>query len=310
MAQTRTALGTNSAKAAGTSLSINNVTVPAGRTLVVGIAYDNTNGVPTSVKLGNKDLGERIKQQNLGTGFTVAIWTRRYLRKEKQRDIVATWSANIGARAMFASYINEAGIQDVKQSNQQDAVTAPATGTAVTTTVANTIHIAAFMSVGPNTDTVGTPGVGHTLGQTIGTAGAPPVSNVFLRETYEILTATGNCRATITGATSRDWAAAIVAFKARQTFTIKEVVQHHRNMNWEADWVRVRVADEAGDEFWIEHEFEPEDFDDWTDDEFYDQVKQACARYARRNLDDDTNVDEDSTRDTRMAGFANDTVIL
>lgn len=309
MAQTRTALGTNSAKSSGTTLSINNVTIPAGRTLVVGIAYDNSQGPPTSIMLGNKPLEERIKQQNLGTSKTVAIWTRRYLRKEKTRDIVATWSSAIATRSMFALYINEAGIQDVKQSNQVDATTSPATGTAVTTTASNTIHIAAFMSAGPNSDTVGTPGVGHTLGQTIGTAGLPPASNTFLRETFETLTATGNCRATITGATSRDWAAVIVAFKSRQTFTIKEIRQNHRDKDEEADWVRVRLEDEQGTGFWAPN-IEPEDFDDMTDTEFYDRVRQACSRWARRRLDDGSNVDEDSARDTRMAGYVNDEVTI
>ena len=311
MAQTRTAVGTpNSTKASGTSLSINNVTVPEGRSLIVGLCYDNSAGAPTSIKYGKRDLVELKRRANAGTGFTVALWRAAYLRHGTERNIVATWSSAILARAMFALYLDEAGLTDVDQSAEQDATTSPATGTAVTTTEANTIHIAAFMANGPDNDTAATANLGHTIGQRIGTAGVPPVSNITLQETYETLTATGDCRATLTLTTARDCAAVIVAFKARQQFTIEEVVQHHRDQNQRVDAVLTRCSDEAGTDFWLDPPLDPVVFDAMTDTEYKDYVKAACARYAHRNLDDGTNVDEDTARNTRMAGFVNDTVTL
>ncbi len=107
MAQTRTAKGINSDKASGSSLSINDISITEGGTLVVGIAYDNSQGAPTSVKFGNRGLNERRKKTNAGSGFTVAIWTAPYIRHPNIRDLVATWASDIGARAMFATQITE-----------------------------------------------------------------------------------------------------------------------------------------------------------------------------------------------------------
>ena len=102
----------------------------------------------------------------------------------------------------------------VTTCNTQDAATDPATGSAVTTTAADTIHIAAFGSRGPSSDTVGSVDVGHTSGQRVGTTGTPPVSNVTIHETWELLTSTGNCRSHKTGATSRDWSNIIMALRS------------------------------------------------------------------------------------------------
>lgn len=310
MAQTRTALGTNSAKTSGTSLTITGVTVPLGRTLIVGIAYDNSQGVPTSVKYGKRELTELKKRANAGTGMTVALWRAAYLKHETSRDIVATWSAAIGARAMFATYITEAGRTDVDNSGEQDATTTPATGAIVTTTVASTIHIAAFMANGPNSDAAATANLGHTIGQRIGTIGAPPVSNVTLQETYEILTATGDCRATLSLTTARNCAGVICAFKSRQQYTIVDVYQNHRDMNERRDMVETLCEDEAGYQFILDPPLDPVTFDAMTDTEYYDYVRSCVSAHAIRFLDDGSNVDEDTTRDTRMAGFATDTVTI
>lgn len=310
MAQSRTALGTNATKASGTSLTITNITVPQGRTLIVGIAYDNVAGAPTTVKYGKRELKELKKKANAGSGITVALWRAAYLRHGTERDIVATWSSAITERAMFATQIDEAGRTDVDNSAEQDATTTPATGAIVTTTEANTIHIAAFAANGPDNDTAATANLGHTIGQRIGMSGIPQTSNVTLQETYEILTATGDCRATLTLTTARDCCAVICAFKARQEYTLKEITQHHRDMNQRVDAVMTHCEDESGSGFWCDPYLDPVLFDAMTDTEYKDYVKACCSRQAHRNLDDDSNVDEDTTRDTRMAGFVNDTVII
>jgi hypothetical protein len=106
-----------------------------------------------------------------------------------------------------------ANIRDVSAKQGQAASDAPDT-TSDTSTIADTISIAAFCSKGPEADDAGTAGSGHTGGQRVGTSGAPPTSNITLHETFEILSSTGTIQATKTGATSRDWASVITAFHA------------------------------------------------------------------------------------------------
>lgn len=308
MAQTRTALGTNSSKASGTSLSINDVTVPVGASLVVGIAYEDSQGQPSTIKYGEKVLSRAVKQIHSTAGFEVGLWFARNIRKETSRDIVATWGAAIEARAMFASYLTEAGAEDVQSKDENFAATTITTGANEATTAANTFHIAALASKGPNTDTVGSAISGDTLGQTIGTSGGVDTTNVFLRETYEVLTILGNLRGRVENATSRDNAGAGVAFKAYQTFTIDFCDQHHRDMNEQPDWVVLRVSDEGTGAF--EMHIDPVDFDAMSDAEVETRVKEWCAAYAERSIDDASNVDEDSARSTRMATFVNDEIVL
>lgn len=306
MAQTRTALGTNSTKVSGTSLSINDKTVPVGASIVVGIAYDGGQGEPV-IKYGKKTLTRAVKQIHTTADFEVGLWFARNIRKETSRDIVATWAGAIEARAMFASYLTEAGAEDVQSKNEQNS-TIITTGANEPTLTANTLHIAALASKGPNTDAVGTASSGDTLGQTIGTSGGTDTTNVFLRETYEALTIIGDLRGRVIDATLRDNAGAGVAFKAYQTFTIEEVVQWHRDMNDTPDYVRVRIEDESNRGFW--DVMLPEEFDAMSDAEVTEWASRACSRWAERYLDSGSNVDEDSARDTRMATFVNDTVVL
>lgn len=308
MAQTRTALGTNSAKASGTSLSINNVTVPAGASLVVGLAYEDSQGQPDTVKYGKKILTRAVKQIHSTAGLEVGLWFARNIKKGTERDIVATWASAIEARAMFASYLTEAGAEDVQSKDENFNNTTITTGAAVLTTAAKTFHIAALASKGPNTDTVGTAASGDTLGQTVGTSGGVDTTNIFLRETYENFAIIGDLRGRILNATARDNAGAGVAFKAWQTFTIEEVIQWHRDMNDTPDYVRVRIEDESNRGFW--DVLLPEEFDAMTDADFTEWVTRACARWSERILDSGSNVDDDSVRDTRMATFVNDEIIL
>lgn len=208
----RTELGKWSGKASSTSIASSSaVTVNAGSMLSVGTLA--VAGVaPTSVTWGNRELSRLIGRTQ--SGMTVDAWILRHINNTATRTITATWAAANPGKVMIATALDGVNVLDVSQGNTQTATTDPATGTAVTTTVAATFHLAYFASRGPETDTVGTVGVGHTSGQREGTTGAPPVSNVTLHETWEELTATGNTRSAKTGATARDWANVIVALKA------------------------------------------------------------------------------------------------
>lgn len=211
MAIVRTAKGTVSNKSPASTLTLSSVSINAGATIIVGLSFVSTLGDPDTVKWGFRELKKVISRSQ--SGMTTALYILRYINNNATRDIVATWSGSIAAKAMFVTMIEGAQVEDETQGNTNTATANPGTGTAVTTNVADTMHIAAFGSRGPDSDTVGTVGVGHTSGQRIGTTGAPPASNVTIHETYELLTATGNVRSAKTGATSRDWANVIVALK-------------------------------------------------------------------------------------------------
>lgn len=212
---TRRALGTNTSKVSGTTLALASILVNDGEALVVGVGYDTGQGAPV-VTWGNRELSQ-IKLQSQ-SGAAVALYLLRHINNTNTRTITCTWSGAIVAKALFATAVGGVKIQDVSQSAGQVADADPATGAAVQSTQPDTIQIAAFVSQGPPADTVGTVNLGHTSGQRAGTAGAPPASNITIHETFEILTATGDVRATKTGATARNWANAILAIKQSLRF--------------------------------------------------------------------------------------------
>jgi len=303
VAITRTALGTASSKAATTSLTLTNVTLDEGDFLVVGVAYE-TDAAIDSVKWGGKEL--RLSKGQTQGDTRVRLYQKR-IRKSATKDITITWAANMSARAMFAVKLTEVGRKDVEQGNSQTATTSPATGSAVTSTVADTISIAAFASLGPSGDTPGTAGAGHTLGQRDGTTGAPPASNVTIQETYEILSATGNVRATMTGATSRDWANVIVAYRASQTFTVDRALYVSHDAYPHAESVHLVIHDESGTGFTIV--IPREDFENLTDAEVEDWIKRECVWWADKQIDQEVSPDftPDATFNTRVASFVDDT---
>ncbi len=307
---TPVAKGSASDKASGPTLTISSQSIALGRSLGVYIGYDNAQGAPTSVKFGKRDLVERKKKANGGTSRTLALWTAPHIKHANTRDIVATWSSAIGVRVMAAFEFAEAGAIDVDNSAEQDASTTPGTGGAVTTTEDDTLHVAGFLAVGPTTDEAAEANLGHTLLTRVGTAGAPAISNLTLQLTHEILAAAGDCRATLTATTERDWANIIAAFVERQRFTIKSVAQPHSDINQRLDHVLTICTDESGKQFLLDPYLDPVTFDAMSDSEYKDYVRAGCARYVQRSLDDGSNVDEDSARDTRMAGFVDDTVKL
>ena len=183
-------LGTPPAlKTSGTTLTQNSVTLGEGDTLIVAIAYDNAQGAPTSVKWGNRNLEEYqgIRQANIGTGMTIGMWRLKHVFYPGTRDVVATWSSAILERTFQCIKVTGASALEASTSSQSDADTTPATGVAQDLTVNETLHIAAFAAQGPTNDTAATARLGHTLLGRSGTSGAPPVSNVTLQTSYEVV---------------------------------------------------------------------------------------------------------------------------
>jgi len=215
MSIVRTAKGTAILKTSGTTLTLESVEILSGRSLVVGVAFDAGEGPPT-VKWGNRDLS-RIELQSQ-SGASTALFLLRHIRNTNTRTITCTWTGAIIAKAMFATMIGGVETQDVSQSTGQASTTNPATGPTVVSTRPETISIAAMGSQGPESDDPGTVGSGHTSGQRVGTSGGADDTNVTIHETFEILTQTGNVRATKTGATSRSWSNVILAVKKSLRF--------------------------------------------------------------------------------------------
>lgn len=310
MAQTRTAKGTNSSKASGSSLSVNNVEIQGGSTIVVGIAFDNSQGNP-EIKWGNKKLKRDITIENSNDiGFRAQIY-RGYVRTTRTRDLVATWGAAILARSMFVTEITEASFVDVFKDKAENATTDPDTGVAPTSTDPNTLSIAAFGSNGPVEDSAGTVGSGHTVGQRDGTTGGAANTNITIQETYEFLTTATTIKSQFTGATSSDWASCIIAYKATQTFTVSRAEYQPFDGHPTMESVVFTLKDESGvDKF--QSVISREEFENLTDSEVSERLKNDSVWWAAKEFDEAPSPDftADSTFNTRVSSFVNDDIIV
>lgn len=308
MAITRTAKGTAQSKAANTTLTISNVSLTAGQLLLVGIAYE-TDAALNSVQWGSRNM-KLVADSAATQGDTRVRLYRARVRDTATRDVVATWAANMSARAMFATAIDEASIKDVGSTAVFAAgTTAPNTGTAVTTTAADTIAIAAFASGGPSGDTAGTAAEGHTLGQRVGTTGGGAATNVTIQETFEILSATGDCRASMTGATGRIWACSIVALSAVDTYTITGSYHRPWQVYSDSDKVVFQVEDGATDRV-FDVPIPTRLFEIMTNAEVTDFVAAAASWHADVVQSENDLESPDTTIETRAATFELDTFTI
>lgn len=306
MAIVRTAKGANASKASGTSLSVNNVQCDAGTTIVVGIAFDPAQGNP-EIKWGKKSLSRDITIENAGADLRCQIYSAK-VRRDRTLDVVATWAAAIEPRAMFVTQISEAGIEDVSKDKAEDATTDPDTGVAPTTTVADTMCIAALASKGPDTDSYGTIGSGHSAGQRVGTSGGGDTTNITIFETYELLSTITTVKSQLTGATSRDWACCIVAFKSMDTYTVDTSHYEPYDGYPEMESVVFTMKDGAGDRKFQVH-IPREEFEEMTDVQVEERIQAECSWWADKLYRDVPSPDftPDSTFNTRVASFTNDT---
>ena len=218
---TRTAKGMSASKS-GLEEEITGVEVAAGCLLEVTLAYETPGGNPTSVTYGG--LAMIIVQDTTATRGDTRIRKYRLKVKTKRTKVVrATWATDPAARCMFAVEIGEASMRDVSGSNNQGAGTNLDTTNVGTTTTADTYQSAAFACSGP--DQAVTPDAGWTLGQKIATSGGAVGSNVMLFELYRIAAATEAVQAGATLTTGRICASCVVAYKARETWTLDSIEQ-------------------------------------------------------------------------------------
>lgn len=212
MAFTRIAKGTAQTKISGTTLSPSAFSVNANSLIEVGVTYLSATVHPT-VSFGARAFrlvpSSRVTEAN--SGMTTAKY-RAMVSGTNTRTLTITWPSAILARACYVTELIGASPKDVGSTNAQVSTTNPTTGVAVTTTKPETFHICAFGSNGAVGDAVGTIQVGHISGQRTGTTGAAAASNVTIHETYEELSAIGDCRAAKISTTARRWANSITAY--------------------------------------------------------------------------------------------------
>lgn len=217
MTITRTALGTATDKTSALTLTISNVTVDPGASLLVGIGYDVGDGEPI-ITWGQQTLDIVRTVSGNGIVARVASYYRR-AADPRTNDLIATWTTTAPtAKAMIAVEVLDVAAQDVVNSQAEAATTDPDSGTATATSFADEFLFGICVSEGPSSDAIGTVQNSFTSGQRAGTVGAPPVSNITIHEIYKITTATESAQAAKTGATSRNWATILATFRAPRDF--------------------------------------------------------------------------------------------
>ncbi len=304
----RTAKGTASSKTSETQWSGPSVSMDAGTMLVIGLVYKSGTVHPDSVVWGPRVLKLVPGSRQSNGDMTIAQYKTRVRRNVTHTPMV-TWPSAIVAKGMFCSQVTGVSAKDVGNSRQQDATGSPGTGAAVPTTNPITMHIGAFGSEGPEGDTPGSAGAGHTLGQRVGTTGGAASSNVTIQETYESLTATGDCRASLSGATSRDWANTIIAFEDRQKYTVRQAFERRFNTDPDAYMVVLSMESETPGRH-LETRIYPDAFDAMTDDEVTAMMC-GTGNWDADQLDGDRDPPPvNSSRATRLATFIDDEIVV
>lgn len=313
MAQSAPVLkGTSQSKADGalgtSSLSVNSVAITGGKAVYVAVIFWSTANNPT-VKWGNKDL-KRDKTNEYSTGgFRVQLYKAR-VKNTKTLNAVCTWGTQTpGARAMVVFEANEASLEDVSVVNDNASSTTPNTSSAGDSTVANTVSIALFGSNGPSGDAAGTVNLGHTSLGRDGTSGGVATDNLTLQVTYELLTAVGTVRSSLTVTTARDWANLIVAYKSADTYTITNT--YHR------PWKTYPGADAAVFEVENASSVRIDDIliprgvaEILTDAQVTEYITTEAVRTADITTSENELEQADSTLETRLATFENDTITV
>lgn len=191
-----------------TDITLSNVSLLAGSTLVVCLVTDILDGI--NVSWNGIGLTQAAFQDapNAATKIfflpNVVAGTADVLA-ETAGDPGRTISMTAAQVAGIVVLPSDVSAQDLGTS------TSPNSGDTATTAQANEILIGAIGTAGPSSDTAGSWSGSFTNGQRIGTSEA--LFNATISEGYRIVGATGAYSAAKTGITSRVWAACIATFK-------------------------------------------------------------------------------------------------
>ena len=227
---TYTASATASSKTSGTTLATSSLAFTPGNLLIAGLGYDDAaTGVHPVVTWGNRILANRpaAATRNPGTyDIAMSVWVLPKVKRETSHVITGTWQSAIVEKALACGEIDGKNRIDLAAGNNDSVATAnPVTGTTGTLTFADDFAVAVFVWEGPQTDTDGATmqildggtWTNVTGTQRIGTAGAPPLSNVSIQFGWLQLTSSQATQGRIqSAANSRLWTSAIVTFKESQ----------------------------------------------------------------------------------------------
>ena len=222
---TRTPKGTWKAKADGDSLESTSFSANAGDALIVFVG-NQTQNVPTSVTWGTgsphsgRDLIKTAHVVNTTSGLTGSIWIARKLVNTATRTINVKWPTSIGARAMAAVTLDNGHIRDQFTTTPQQATAAPSVGPTSALSTIDGYGFGLLVMEGPSSDIAPSVSASPTdwlVGQTDGTVGPPPISNITIYEFYKQLdSANALTLSTSAGASPevpRDWANILVGYR-------------------------------------------------------------------------------------------------
>lgn len=225
---TRIAKGTAKAKALGNILTISGISLNSGASLVVASGYDDIQGHPVSVKWGQRELKRRRARNPSGIDIAGSVWTVGSVRDTATKDVVITWAGNINERAAVVVSVEGANkIDKAIGNNQSVATTAPTTGLSAPLTETNNFVLAFMIAEGPDTnDTPSAPEIGisgnfvaATLGQRIGTNGAPAADNVTVQEIYhQLIDACDGIEVRMTNSTARKFVSMAIVMETLSVY--------------------------------------------------------------------------------------------
>lgn len=213
--------GTAKGKSSTNTLSKASIAVNKDSMLIVAVVYDDANGHPTSVTYGNRKLKLKISRDAGAIDIGMSVWIAPKIRDDATRDVTVTWSSNIVEKAMLITSVEGINrVSDKKGNNETIATATPTTGVTSTLEDSTLFAMCYFAGEAPEGDIVTLPEIkdnnvwtAATVGQKVGTVGAPPASNVLLQETYLQLTSNVATEGRITNDAARLWSNAILVFR-------------------------------------------------------------------------------------------------
>ena len=208
-----TAKGSAQGKAVG-SLTIPNVTLTSGASLLVGIVFDATAANIDSVNWGAVPLSS-ITGGVVGVGAAGALAPfAAHAVAGGTADLVITWDAATTATAIAAEATGLTATPEDVMHNAQGSSTSPDSGATLSTAQASELLWGLVATNGPVEDAAGSWSNGFTAGQRQGTTGGIATSNFTISDGFLVVSSIGTYAAGKTGITSRAWGAAIVTLKA------------------------------------------------------------------------------------------------
>ncbi len=212
------AIGTNTSKAADTSLAITvgAAGVAAGNSVIVAFAMDSATGT-VSVADTQGNAYNLDADVNFTANVRTLIFSAHNITALVNTNTITVTYPSVTAKAVSAASFSGLALISTKDTSATatGSSTAPSAGPTAATEIANELVIGAIGVEGDTGDTftVGT-GYSNTNFTRAGTTGAGFASNITINPEYKTVSATGTQTAGATS-TNRDWATAVVTYRAK-----------------------------------------------------------------------------------------------